>query len=76
MTHVTSLLAISRIEASLIIREQSGNKGWYDYYITGITHDSGEDLSSYFPHHIRDRIKNKGVRMRKHGYLYQYIKKA
>jgi hypothetical protein len=73
MMHISSLLAPSRIEAMKIIKDNKNNSGG-DYYVTGLVHDIGEDVSDNFPPHTQRRINNGGNKIKFKGTLYQYAK--
>jgi hypothetical protein len=68
--HITSLLAESRIGAIAFVKDGKRFGGYGNYYVTGLTLCIGEDISSNFPFHIQRRIKNRGVRVKIKGSLY------
>jgi hypothetical protein len=72
MIHVSSLLASSRIEATLIANDKKTNGGGDNYYITGLVHNIGEDIRTNLPNHIQRRINNKGNKIKYKGKLYKY----
>lgn len=72
--YITSILADSRVEAIAFVRDPRKFGGYGNYYVTGLTINIGEDISSNFPFHIRWRIENGGIKAKTKGYMYEYKK--
>ena len=73
MMHISSLLATSRIEANKIANDKKTNGDGGYYYVSGLVHDIGEDISNNFPPHTQRRINNGGKKVKFKGTLYKYI---
>lgn len=72
MMHISSLLATSRVEAIKIANDKKANGSIGDYYVTGLVHDTGEDISSNLPLHTQRRINNGCKKVKFKGTLYKY----